>query len=229
MHIIIIGGGKVGYYLAKTLAQGKHNMVIIEKDRDICMKIVTELNSIGVSVINGDGTDVSCLTDADIETCDTLIAVTGQDQDNLVACQLAKKKFHIKRTVARVNNPKNVNIFKKLGVDSTVSSTAYFAGLIEKEIDMSCMRSLLSIKDSKVSVDEITLQKDSNIVDKMIKDLKMPADCILISIVRDNQVILPNGYTKMQTGDIIIVISKNGTREVVKDYLLGKRRGASNV
>jgi trk system potassium uptake protein TrkA len=222
MHIIIIGGGKVGYYLAKTLAPKKHNIVIIEKDRDLCMKIVTELNSIGVSVINGDGTDVNCLTDADIERCDTLVAVTGQDEDNLVACQLAKKKFHIKRTAARVNNPKNVNIFKKLGVDSTVSSTEYFVNLIEKEIDMSCMRSLLSIKDSKVSIDEITLQPGSHIVNKMIKDLKIPSDCILISIVRDNQVILPNGYTKMQAGDIVIVISKNGTREAVKNYLLGR-------
>lgn len=223
MYIIIVGGGKVGYYLAKTLVPEKHRIVVIEKDRDLCMKIVTELNSIGVAVINGDGTDVNYLTDADIENADTLIAVTGQDQDNLMACQMAKKKFGIKRTIARVNNPKNIDIFKKFGVDSAVSSTGIIADLIEREVDISGIKTLMTMKDSKVSINEIIIPPNSCIADRALRDLKIPDDCIIMSIIRDNQVIIPNGYSCMKSGDTVIVVSKNGNRSELKDYLLSAR------
>lgn len=223
MYLIIIGGGKVGYYLAKTLAPEKHRIVVIEKDKGLCMKIVTELNSLGIAVINGDGTDISYLLDADIESADTLIAVTGQDQDNLIACQLAKRKYNIKRTIARVNNPKNIKIFERFGVDSAVSSTAAIADIIEREVDISGIKTLMTLKDSKVSINEIKVPPQSYIVDRMIKDLKIPEDCIIISIIRDSQVIIPNGYSVIQSGDTIIAISKNGNKAELKDYIIGKK------
>jgi len=123
MYIIIVGGGKLGYYLAKTLAPEKHQLVLIEEDLNLCKKIVDELSNLGVQVIHGDGTDINYLKDASIERADILIAVTGFDENNLVACQLAKNYFDVQRTIARVNNPKNINVFKQLGVDSVVSST----------------------------------------------------------------------------------------------------------
>lgn len=223
MRIIIIGGGKVGYNLAKILSPEKHSIVLIEEDKELCMKIVTELNSLGVSVINGDGTDIDYLIDADIERADALIAVTGQDQDNLVACELAKRKFNIKRTIARVNNPKNIKTFKQFGVDSAVSSTAYIADLIEREVDISGIRTLMTIKDSQVSIDEITIPQDSHVAGKCVKDLKIPNDCILMSIIRKNQVIIPNGYTVIQPWDIIIAVSKNINKAELKQRLLDRK------
>lgn len=225
MNLIIIGGGKVGYNLAKTLAPRKYRIVIIEKDKEVCMKIVSELNSLGISVINGDGTDINYLQDADIESADTLIAVTGQDQDNLIACQMAKKKFDIKRTIARVNNPKNIAIFKKFGVDSAVSSTAIIADMIEREvdIDISGIKTLMTVKNSKVSINEIVIPDDSYVVNKAIKDLKIPDDCIIISIIRDGKVIIPNGYSKIEAEDTVIAIAKNGNRNELKEYLLSRK------
>ncbi|MDD5659510.1 MAG: NAD-binding protein, partial [Actinomycetota bacterium] len=123
MFLIIIGGGKVGYYLAKTLAGLKHKVTVIESNIELCRNIANATDNLNVSVINGDGTSINYLIDADIESADALIAVTGRDQDNLISCQIAKKKFGIRRTIARVNNPKNIDIFERLGVDSAISST----------------------------------------------------------------------------------------------------------
>ena len=135
MFIIIVGGGKVGYYLAKTLAPEKHRIVLIDEDEAQCLKIAAELSDLGISLVHGDGTDIHYLQDAQIPEADILIAVTGHDQNNLVACQLAKQYFGVPRTIARVNNPKNIQVFKQLGVDSVVSSTAHIAGIISHEVD----------------------------------------------------------------------------------------------
>src|SRR4030042_5302398 len=106
MNLIIIGGGKVGYYLTRALAELKHKITVIEKDKQLCMNIVNTTGNLDISVINGDGTGMDCLLDAGVESSDALIAVAGMDQDNLIACQIAKKKFDIKKTIDRVNNPK---------------------------------------------------------------------------------------------------------------------------
>ena len=144
MFIIIVGGGKLGYYLAKTLAPGKHQLVLIEEDYNLCKKIVVELCDLGVQVIHGDGTDINFLKDARIQQADIVIAVTGFDENNLVVCQLAKHYFSVPRTIARVNNPKNINVFKQLGVDSVVSSTALIADIIELEVEWACLHNIHS-------------------------------------------------------------------------------------
>lgn len=222
MYIIIIGGGKVGYYLAKTLSPFKHRIVVIEKDKELCMKIVNELNDLGIAVINGDGTDLNYLVDADIERADALIAVTGYDQDNLIVCQLAKRKFSIPRTIARVNNPKNIKIFKELGVDVAVSSTAYIADLIEKEVDISNIKTLMSIKDSKLSINEVTVSPNSFVAGKAVRDLNFPDDCILIAVIRDSEATIPNGLTLLQAGDLVIAVTKDDSLRRLKDYFEGE-------
>ena len=115
MNIVIVGGGKLGYYLAKTLAPHKHQLVLIEEDIKLCKKIANELSGLGVQVVHGDGTDINFLKDASIDIADIMIAVTGFDENNLVACQLAKNYFNVSRTIARVNNPKNINVFQTIG------------------------------------------------------------------------------------------------------------------
>ncbi len=222
MYIIIIGGGKVGYYLAKTLAPEKHRLLIIEEDYELCMKIVDELNELGVEVIHGDGTDINYLMDAEIEDADIIIAVTGYDQNNLVACQLAKSYFDVPRTIARVNNPKNINVFKQFGVDSVVSSTAHIADIIEHEVDWACINNMLSKKVGDVRIKDMAVAANSQAAGKTVAELILPKGTILISIIRDDNAIIPNGQTQIMTGDNIIVLTNSENMKDIYAYLSGK-------
>lgn len=219
MYIIIVGGGKVGYYLAKTLAQLKYKITVLETNRDLCMNIVNATSDLGVNVINGDGTNMNFLKDADIESADVLIAVTGRDQDNLIVCQIAKKEFNTKKTIARVNNPKNIKIFEKLGVDFAISSTATIVDIIEREVFISDLKSVMTI--GNLIVNEIKLKPGFHSINKQVKNLELPKDCILISIIRDSNVMIPNGSSVLMPGDEIIAVSKKGD-EVKLEKALGK-------
>jgi trk system potassium uptake protein TrkA len=215
MNIVIVGGGKVGYYLAKTLASDKNQLVLIEEDIILCRKIVDELHGLGVEVVHGDGTDISYLKDAEIEKADILIAVTGYDQSNLVACQLAKNYFSVPRTIARVNNPKNINVFKKLGVDSVVSSTALIAEILELEIDWTCINEMLFVRAGQVRIKEIAVSSNSAADGRQIADIALPEGTILISIVRNGEVIIPNGQTQLMAGDHVITLTHADSLDVL--------------
>src|SRR3972149_6109368 len=120
MYIIVVGGGRVGYYLTKALLGEGHEVLLVEKDAAICETITDELGSV---CLRGDGCEATTLAEVGTDRADMLIAVTGDDEDNLVACQVAKHKFNVPRTIARIGNPQNEMLFKKLGIDVTVSST----------------------------------------------------------------------------------------------------------
>jgi trk system potassium uptake protein TrkA len=132
MYIIIVGGGKVGYYLARALLNAPHEVLIIERDARTAERIGEELGE-GV-VLRGSGDEASTLQRAGAKRADVVIAVTGDDEDNLIVCQVAKRRFNVPRTIARVNNPKNEYIFNRLGIDMTVSATNVILSLIEQEI-----------------------------------------------------------------------------------------------
>ncbi len=221
MYIIIVGGGKVGYYLAKTLAPEKHRIMLIEEDSQLCEKIACELIDLGVGLIHGDGTDIKYLKDAEIEKADLLIAVTGHDQNNLVACQLAKNYFGVARTIARVNNPKNINVFKRLGVDSTVSSTAHIADIIEQEVDWAGINRMLAERVGDVRIREFAVAETSLSVGKKVEALSIPKGTILISVVRDKEAIIPNGQTQIMSGDIVVALTNEGNMPMVASYFLG--------
>lgn len=222
LYIIIVGGGKVGYYLSKTLSPQKHRLTLIEEDNDMCTKIAGELDDLGVSLIHGDGTDINYLKDAEIENAEILIAVTGHDQNNLVACQLAKKYFSVPRTIARVNNPKNINVFKQLGVDSVVSSTAHIADIIEQEVDWASVNRVLSHKVGDVRVKDMLVTIDSRAAGMLIADLDLPKGTILISIIRNNDAFIPNGQTQILAGDSVIALSKEENMKYLDDYFTGR-------
>ena len=152
MYIVIAGGGKVGYYLSKTLLSYDHSLKIIEMSKEMCEKIADDLN---IPVLNGDATRTDILDAAETAKADIFIAVTGQDEENLIACQLARKNFGVRRTIARVNNPKNIKVFEALGVDTAVSSTSIIADLIEQEVDYAGMKTLTNIKQHNIIVSEI--------------------------------------------------------------------------
>ncbi|MCK9574053.1 MAG: NAD-binding protein, partial [Candidatus Omnitrophica bacterium] len=154
MNIVIVGAGKVGYFLAKRLNQNKHKVSIIEKDRIVCDELAKQLD---VLVINGDGCEPDILEQAGITRADVLAAVTGDDEDNLIICQVAKEKFEVHRTVGRVNNPDNEKTFSELGVDVPVDDTKIIAKVIEEEASYSDFVNLLSFKRGKLSIVRVDL------------------------------------------------------------------------
>ena len=148
MNVIVIGGGKVGFYLCKTLLEHGHQPLIIEKNKRTCEYAANQLD---IAVVNADGSTIEALTTANASRADAVIAVTGLDQDNLISCQLAKRIFKVPKTVARVNNPKNAVVMKKLGVDIPISSTDNIARLLEREVDAARIKSLLSLNRGEAS------------------------------------------------------------------------------
>ena len=217
MYIVVVGGGKVGYYLSKTLLAYKHKVAVIEPVKEMCEKVANELN---IPVCNGDGTTMDILTEMNTSRADIFIAVTGRDEDNLIACQLAKRKFGVKRTIARVNNPKNIQVFERLGVDIAVSSTSIIADLIEQEVDYYGMKTLMKLKNGKIVLSEIVISPDSQVCSKSLKELDIPRDCILISVIRNEEVIIPNGFTVLQGGDVVIAVSSQEDQQELKKYFI---------
>jgi trk system potassium uptake protein TrkA len=219
MHIIIVGAGKVGYFLAKRLCQNQHTVSVIDKDKLVCEEIARELE---VLAINGDGCDPRILEEAGISRADVLAAVTGDDEDNLIVCQLAKERFNIHRTVGRVNNPDNEHTFSELGIDVPVDSTKIIAKVIEEEVSFSDFVNLMSFKRGKLAIVRIDLPEDSPVINKEIRDIKLPDDSVLVSIVRGEEVIVPKGNTVLFPGDDVIALTLIGNEPQLLNLLAGK-------
>lgn len=206
MKSIIIGGGKIGYYLLKTLKERNHQVTLIERNRDTCSEISEDIDA---DIIFGDGTDLDVLKDAGIEEADVVAAVTGTDEENLVICQIAKVSFNINKTIARINNPKNVPMFKALGVDKTVCSTEVIANLIEWEFEKDDLKIVQTFERGAMSLVEITIEENSSWHDNVIKALDLPDECVIVSIVRNGKVIYPRGSTQILRDDRVLVVTNS--------------------
>jgi len=204
MNIMIIGGGKIGFYLAKTLLEENHNVHLIEASRENCNYIA---NNLDIPIYCGDGTTIETLEIAGIKKIDILIAVTGKDENNLIACQLAKMRWGTKKTIARVNNPKNVSVVRQLGVDTVVSSVEIISNLIQQEIDIAGIKVLSSIGGGKASVLQLRIPEDSPVNGQALRNIELPPDTVMTSIIRAGELIIPRGETKLYSGDEIIIVS----------------------
>lgn len=205
MYVVVVGGGQVGHSLAKLLLSEGHEVVLVEKDPARYAKLSEDL---GESVILGDGAELETLMDMGANRADVLVAATGADQDNLVICQMAKILYYIPKTIARVNDSRNEEMFQTLGVDATVSSTRIIGSLIEEKIDSGMAIPLLALKGGDVEIFQTQLPTDSPILDKKISKLKLPPDCNIIAILRNNDIIVPRGDTIFQSGDTVIALTK---------------------
>ena len=219
MYIIIVGGGKIGHFLGKRLLENKHTVVIIEKDPSICEELAKDLDTL---IINGDGCDLQFLEQAGIERADVVAAVTGDDEDNLVICQLAKEKFNVHRAVAKVNDPKNEHTFSQLGVDVPVDATAIIAKIIEEEVSFADFVNLLSFKRGKLAIVRVDLPEDSPVVNKSLEAIKLPPDSVFVSIIRGEDVIVPKGNTVLKPQDDIIALTLIENEQQLLNVLLGK-------
>lgn len=219
MYILIVGAGKVGYFLAKRLCASNHAVSIVEKDRTICEKIAKELNLLSIT---GDGCDPRILEEAGIERADVVASVTGDDEDNLIISQLAKERFNVGRTVARVNNPDNEHTFAELGIDVPVDSTKIIAKIIEEEVSFSDFVNLMSFKRGKLAIVRVDLPSDSPVINKEVKDIELPPDSVLVSLVRGEEVVVPKGNTVLKSGDDIIALTLVGNEPQLLNLLVGK-------
>ncbi len=218
MYIIVVGGGKVGYYLAKTLLGEGHEVLVVEKDRKKSERIAEELGSI---VLRGDGCEASTLAEVGTNRADVVVAVTGDDEDNLVICQMAKKKFNVSRTVARINNPKNEHIFKLLGIDATVSSTNIIMSQIEQEIPQYALVHLLQLRHADLEIVEVKLGNNSPVVGKTLKGIPLPPDSVISIVVRDGSLVIPTGDTVLRAGDEVIALTKVAQEASLRHTLVG--------
>lgn len=220
MYIVIVGGGKVGFYLAKKLSQGQHTISLVEKDAQTCEEIAKNLDNI--LLINGDGCNARYLEDAGLSRADVVAAVTGSDEVNLMVCQLAKQSSKVKRTVARVNDPKNTHTFNEVGVDVAVDSTSIIAKIIEEEVSLEDLVTLMTFKRGKLALVRVDLNNESPCVNKQVMEIKLPQASVLLSIIRGEDVIIPRGETVLQAKDDIIALTAIENEQELLDALIGK-------
>lgn len=216
MYVIVVGGGKVGYYLARELLAEQHEVLVIEQDGAKCERIAEELGDI---VLRGDGCEAATMEIAGFGRADMVCAVTGDDEDNLVSCQVAKAKFNVPRTVARLNNPKNEKIFRLLGIDTTVSATAAILAQIEQELPTHAVMKLLHLK-SGLELVGVKVPESAGIVGKRIKELLLPHGSLISLVVgRDGAPRMPTPETAIQAEDEIVAITSTENEEALRTVL----------
>jgi trk/ktr system potassium uptake protein len=196
MFIVIVGGGKVGYYLTRELIEGGHEVLVIDKDPSRVKLLTDEL---GQDVaVRGDGCEVSTLMAAGMNRADMVLAVTGDDEDNLIVCQVANRKFNVPRTVARINNPKNEEIFKKLGIATTVSATTAILAQIEQELPSHALIPLMRLRGGGFEIVEVKIPAEAAVVGQRLRDIMLPQQSLIPLIVD------PEGLPRVPTNDSII-------------------------
>ncbi len=218
--VIIIGGGRVGYYLAKSLIERNFDVSIVEIDKETCRNAADSLH---IPVIRGDGTLAGDLEKAGAKGCNTVIAVTGRDEVNLIACQTAKKVFSVQKAIAKANNPKNVENIRLLGIDIVISATDSIINLMEREVDHSAIKELIPLNDGKAAVYQVELPENFPLSGHELIDIRLPESCNVISITRNGELIIPRGKTKLIAGDELLIVSRaGGINEVRKALKLKK-------
>jgi len=217
MYIIIVGAGKVGYHLGKLLMAEGHEVMLIEEDRSKVDTLSLEFHD---SIMAGDGSSVEVLREAGANRADVVVAATGNDEDNLVICQITKLVFMRPRTIARVNNPRNEELFSGLGIDASVNATRIIDAIIEEQVKAGDMViPLLTLKAGDVEIVEVELTRSSHIVKKKIKDLTLPPGSIFIAILRGEEVIIPRGETEFQPEDKVLALVKRTSEQVLREML----------
>lgn len=216
MKAIIVGGGKIGFYLAKALSERGYSVTMIEQNREQSRYCA---NNLEAEIICGNGTTVEALAAAGADKADCVIAVMGKDESNLVCCQIAKSKFGAAKTIARVNNPKNAEALSTLGVDIVISATDNIIQLLEHEVDLSAMKKVLQLDGEDASIVEITLPEKYALEGKALSQLELPNTCNIACISRGDRTIIPRGGTMLLSGDVMLVVMKNSAEKELRKVL----------
>jgi len=208
----------VGGYLGEDLLGRGHEVTLVEKDKARCDRMMERT---GAVAIWGDGCDPAILVEAGAERADVVIADTGHDEDNLTICQVAKRMFGVKRTIARVNNPKNEEALLGLGVDSIINATELVAHLIESELSTSDIVPLIELRRATQELVKVTLLETSPAAGKQVKDLDIPPDTLLLAVLRPQGVIVPHGTTVLLPADSVLAITTQSSLPALKALFAG--------
>lgn len=220
MKIVITGGKHEADFIISMLKQEQHQLVVINQDHSFSEYISTNND---VPVYPGDPTKSYVLSDAEVEDADVLLALSENDTDNYIVCITAKKRFNIKRTVAKVKNPKNVELFKKLGVDKVVSATYLLAQTILNESAVENMIKTHSIEDEKIVMIEMEVEANYKLVGKSLTEIIFPKNVNVSCIFRDPHVIIPQGDTIIKANDKLIIISTPNEQDEIVEFIKKKR------
>jgi trk system potassium uptake protein TrkA len=224
VYIIIAGAGKVGWNLARELMQAEHEVTVIEADRKRYMTVEEELEH---NIHYGDASELWVLERAGIVRADMVIAVTGDDEDNILICQVAKEKYLVEHTIARVNNPRNVDHFELLGIRPVVSATDLILRLIEHEVPHHGLVHLLDLKQEQLEIIELEVSDDAPAAGRAISELELPDGCLVVSVLRDGTGFVPKADTVIEAGDEVLAVLNPGD-EVALCEIFAPRTGNEN-
>lgn len=214
MKVIIIGGGKVGAYIANLLLNNNCSVKVIENRPEVYAKLRKEIPE--DNIVYGGGTDPDILESAGIEDANVVAAVTGADETNLVASTIAKFEFGVSRVIARVNNPQNAWLFNSgMGVDVGLNQADLMAHLVVEEMDIKSILTLFKINRGDYAIVQMNVDVSSKAVHKMVKDLVKPVNAVLIAISRGDDTIIPRGDTVINEGDKILVLADQGAQVAI--------------
>ncbi|MCX8130594.1 MAG: TrkA family potassium uptake protein [Clostridia bacterium] len=218
MYVIVVGAGQVGYYLTKNLLSKGYEVTLVDWDYNRVQLLDQEL---GGNVMYASGSSIDGLEKAGCARADVIVAVTGDDEDNLVICQLGKRYFKVSKAIARINNPKNERVFRELGVGTTISGTTSISEAIERYVAKQQLTTLLTFDHNEMALVEAELQQDSPVVGKKICEISLPYECIIAMILRGRNVVFAKGDTVLEAKDMVIAISTQKEQENLKTVLLG--------
>jgi trk system potassium uptake protein TrkA len=222
-YIIIIGAGKVGWNLARELLDKGNEITLIENERNRYLTVEQELEH---NVQYGDASELWVLERAGISRADMVIAVTGDDEDNMLICQVAREKYLVEQIIARVNNPRNREHFELLNIKPYVSATDLILRLIEHEVPEYGLVHLLDLPEERLEIIEMELAEDSRVAGQMVGDLNMPEGSLLISVLRKGEGFVPGPETVLEAGDEVLAVLDPGLEEELKSFFGSDGAGA---
>jgi trk system potassium uptake protein len=221
MFVIVVGGGKVGVSVTRTLLDLNHEVVLVEQDRFRFERLEEEFEH---RAIYGDGTELFVLERAGIaRPPDIVVAVTGDDEDNIIICQLAREQYGVAKVVARVNDPRNEPHFDLLGISPTVSATNMVLALVEHEVPQHELVHLLELRKENLEIVEVEIKAGSSAAGKRVEDLRLPESTRLISVMREGKAEIAVGATELRAGDQVLAILEPGREPELKRMLIGEK------
>ena len=224
MYMLVVGAGKVGWNLTRELLEKSHEVTLIEANRRRYLTVEQELEH---NVSYGDASELWVLERAGIQRADMVIAVTGDDEDNMLICQVAKEKYEVERIIARINNPRNRAHFDLLGIKPSVSATDLILRLLEHEVPEYGLVHLLDLQEEQLEIIEMLLGQDCGVTGRRVGDLEMPEGSLLISVLRNGKGFVPGPETVLEAGDEVLAVLDPGKEEDLK-VLFGPRENGSN-
>jgi trk system potassium uptake protein TrkA len=216
-YAVIVGGGKIGYYLARSLINNNYEVLLMEKDAGSYRRLASDLGDV---VMQGDGCDPLVLKCAGVERADLVVAATGDDADNLVICQMVQHCFGQARTIARVNNPDHESLFHELGVRERVNSTEAILNLLGQKVGRAAVILLGALERSNIEAIELIVDEGSPLLGAKLCEARLPEEALIISVIRDGHALIPSADTVFATGDVLVTLIPPELEAAIREFIV---------